>query len=113
MPIGRYKCDDCLAISKKRRKEKERRRRRAVEKGVEREPYTLAEIAARDRSVCQLCGKRVAMTKQVPHPKAPVVDHVLPLAVGGDDTRANVQLAHFMCNSIKSDGGSQQLALVG
>jgi hypothetical protein len=109
----RQKCDECLRISRKRRKERGKRRRRALKAGAITEPYTLAEIAARDRNVCQLCRKRVAMTKQVPHPKAPVVDHVLPLAAGGDDTRANVQLAHFLCNSIKSAGGSQQLALVG
>lgn len=53
------------------------------------------------------------MTKAVPHPKAPTIDHVLPLAAGGDDVRANVQLAHFECNWKKRDGGTQQLMLVG
>lgn len=53
------------------------------------------------------------MTQAVPHPKAPTIDHVVPLAEGGHDTRANVQLAHFLCNSIKGRGGSQQLALIG
>lgn len=110
---GRFKCDSCLLLSRKRRKERDKRRRRAAKRGARSEPYTLAEIAARDRNMCQLCKKRVAMTKTVPDPKAPVIDHVLPLACGGDDTRANVQLAHFLCNSIKSAGGSQQLALVG
>lgn len=73
----------------------------------------MAEIAARDRNMCQLCGKRVAMTQSVPHPKAPTIDHVLPLSQGGDDVKANVQLAHFACNSSKGAGGCQQLALVG
>ena len=54
------------------------------------------------------------MTKAVPHPRAPTVDHVVPIAEGGDDTRANVQLAHFLCNSTKSNGGGvEQLALIG
>lgn len=92
---------------------KSRLRRKARRRRVVHEPYTLAEIAARDRNVCQLCRRRVAMTKQVPHPKAPTIDHVLPIAAGGDDTRANVQLAHFECNWMKRDGGTQQLALVG
>jgi len=83
-------------------------------RGVVSEKYTLAEIAQRDRAICQLCRKRVAMTQVVPHPKSPTIDHVVPLACGGDDTRANVQLAHFMCNAIKnSRGGTQQLALIG
>jgi 5-methylcytosine-specific restriction endonuclease McrA len=53
------------------------------------------------------------MTKAVPHPKAPTIDHILPIACGGNDTRANVQLAHFICNSRKGTRGSQQLALAG
>ncbi|WP_112469424.1 HNH endonuclease [Streptomyces triticisoli] len=89
------------------------RRRRAAKRGGASEPYTTPEIAERDRFRCQLCGKRVAMKQVVPHPKAPTVDHVVPVSEGGDDTRANVQLAHFLCNSVKGPRGSQQLALLG
>lgn len=89
------------------------RRRRAAKRGGASEPYTLAEIAERDRSRCALCGGRVAMKQVVPHPKAPTIDHVVPVSEGGDDTRANVQLAHFRCNSVKGPRGSQQLALIG
>ena len=106
-------CEECRERSQREARRRAKRRRRAAKSGAKSEPYTLAEIAARDRNVCQLCKKRVAMTRSVPDPKAPVIDHVLPLARGGDDTRANVQLAHFLCNSIKSARGSQQLALVG
>lgn len=73
----------------------------------------MAEIASRDRHMCGLCKKRVAMTKAAPHPKSPTIDHIVPLADGGEDTRANVQLAHFICNVRKAAGGSQQLVLVG
>jgi 5-methylcytosine-specific restriction endonuclease McrA len=41
------------------------------------------------------------------------VDHIIPLSKGGDDTRANVQLACWGCNSAKSDGGADQLLLFG
>lgn len=53
------------------------------------------------------------MTEVVPHPKAPTIDHVVPVSEGGDDTRTNVQLACFRCNSAKGARGSQQLALIG
>lgn len=89
------------------------RRRRAAKRGGVSEPYTTAEIAERDRFRCGLCGKRVPMGVKVPDPLAPTIDHVLPLVEGGDDTRANVQLAHFRCNSVKGPRGSQQLALIG
>jgi len=77
------------------------------------EPYTLADIARRDRYRCQLCHRTVDMSVSWPHPESPTIDHVVPLADGGDDTRANVQLAHLGCNSRKGARGSQQLALVG
>lgn len=35
------------------------------------------------------------------------LDHIIPLAAGGAHTYANVQLAHFLCNSRKSDGDAQ------
>lgn len=113
LPVGRKSCDPCLHLIKRARKRQGKRRRRAMKLGVPSEPYTLAEIAARDRFTCQLCHKRVAMTKAVPHAKAATIDHVVPLADGGDDTRANVQLAHFECNWRKADHGTQQLALIG
>jgi 5-methylcytosine-specific restriction endonuclease McrA len=89
------------------------RARRALKRGLPTEPYTFAEIAERDRRTCQICCRRVAMTKVAPHPKAPTIDHVIPISDGGPDTRANVQLAHFWCNSHKGTRGTQQLALVG
>lgn len=89
------------------------RRRRAAKRGGASEPYTLAEIAVRDRMRCGLCGRRVPMDRKVPNPLAPTIDHVLPISEGGDDTRANVQLAHFRCNNVKGARGCQQLALIG
>lgn len=89
------------------------RRRRAQLRGTRSEPYTTAEIAERDRFRCGLCGKRVPMDVRVPSPLAATIDHILPISEGGDDTRANVQLAHFRCNNVKGARGSQQLALIG
>ena len=89
------------------------RRRRAAKRGGASEPYTLTQIARRDQSRCGLCGGRVHMVAKVPHPQAPTIDHIVPISEGGDDTRANVQLAHFRCNSVKGARGSQQLALIG
>lgn len=106
-------------VAARRERERQRlqqknRRRRAQVRGAGSEPYSLAEIARRDRRRCGLCGERVAMTKAVPHPRSPVVDHVVPLAKGGSDLRTNVQLAHYRCNASKgAAGGGEQLALIG
>jgi 5-methylcytosine-specific restriction endonuclease McrA len=54
------------------------------------------------------------MAKSVPHPKAPTIDHIIPLSAGGDDTKANVRLAHFLCNSRRGNRGDvEQLKLIG
>lgn len=113
---GRRKCDGCMATNKSARKRGQKRRRRAVKLGVLSERYTLAEIAQRDCYRCHICNGRVAMKQVVPHEKAPTIDHIVPIAEGGEDTRANVQLAHFICNARKSNGtvpGGEQLLLFG
>lgn len=77
------------------------RRRRAAKRGGVSEPYSMEEIAVRDGFQCGLCGGEVPMTAKVPDLLAPTIDHKVPVSKGGDDTRANVQLAHFRCNSVK------------
>lgn len=79
-------------------------RRRALERDAFVAPVNRRSVYERDRWVCQLCREPVARGKAVPHPKAPTIDHIVPLARGGTHEPANVQLAHYLCNSIKSDG---------
>lgn len=94
--------------------QRKNRRRRAQKRGAASERYTLAEIAARDYGKCGLCGKRVPMDHKHPDPLSATIDHVIPISLGGDDTRANVQLAHFRCNNAKgARRAGEQLALIG
>jgi 5-methylcytosine-specific restriction endonuclease McrA len=94
--------------------ERKWRRRRARQREAASEPYTLMDIATRDGFTCQLCRKRVDMMKPHPHPKSPSIDHKVPFSESLDDTRANVQLAHFDCNWRKgARGGPEQLFLFG
>lgn len=91
-----------------------RDRRRARERDAFVESVSRWKIFERDKWICQLCKRKVNRNAVVPHPRAPVIDHVIPLARLGTHEPANVQCAHFMCNSIKSDrGGGEQLALIG
>lgn len=93
---------DVDAVERERQRlQQKNRRRRALIRGVDSEPYTLEEIAERDTRVCGLCHLAVDMDLRWPRPGSPSIDHVFPLVHGGDDTRANVQLAHFGCNSGK------------
>lgn len=113
VPSTRKRCDDCRDAVLREHYQGKNRRRRAVKRKADAEPYTLAEIAERDRFRCQLCRRKVNMQLRSPHPRSPTIDHVIPIVEGGGDVRANVQLAHRDCNTRKGARGSQQLALVG
>lgn len=71
-------------------------------------------IFVRDDWRCHICKRKVSKVKQVPHPRAATIDHLVPLAQGGTHEPANVATACFECNCIKSDGAANdQLMLVG
>ena len=108
---GQFCSDDCAKHTQRRLA---RHRRRALQVAAFVAPVYRRKIFERDKWHCKLCRKPVARTKQVPHPKAPVLDHIVPLASGGTHEPANVQCAHFLCNSLKSaGGGGEQLLLIG
>lgn len=66
-------------------------------------PVYRKKIYTRDGWICQLCLESVDPTLKFPEYLSPTLDHVIPLAKGGTHEPANVQLAHFICNSRKSD----------
>jgi 5-methylcytosine-specific restriction endonuclease McrA len=56
------------------------------------------EIFERDGWICCLCHAAVSPELAWPDPLSPSLDHVLPLVAGGEHSRANTQLAHWICN---------------
>jgi hypothetical protein len=92
------------ACGKRADRQARRDRKRAAEKTVR---IYRRKVFERDNWTCRLCRKPVQQGAVVPHPKAPTVDHILPLALGGSHTAENVQTAHFICNSKKSQNVTQ------
>lgn len=89
-------------------------RRRARLAGVGFVPIDRLKIFERDRWTCQLCFKRIPKRLKSPHPRSATLDHIVPLAEGGEHTVTNVHAAHRLCNSSKSHrGGGEQLLLIG
>lgn len=71
-----------------------------------------SEIFLADGYRCYLCGRMTDKTKSYPHPKAPTIDHIIPLAKGGLHERSNCRTACARCNWAKQDrGGGEQFAL--
>lgn len=58
---------------------------------------------ARTRPNCHICGKPIDWDADWKDPMSFVVDHVIPLAKGGEDALSNMRAAHRQrsCNSTK------------
>lgn len=100
-----------IRLSQYRRLAKDRRR------AVKRKAYVAdvwrKTIFERDGYRCHLCAKKTNPKHKVPHPKAPTIDHIVPLAGGGTHEPLNCRTACFRCNSLKGDrGGGEQLLLI-
>jgi 5-methylcytosine-specific restriction endonuclease McrA len=68
-------------------------------------------VFKRDGYRCQICQRKTRGT--FPNLMAPTIDHIVPLALGGDHSYLNVQCACFGCNSRKgAHGAGDQLRLV-
>lgn len=104
-PDARY----CSAVCASRAKQS---RRRARKRGAEHVPYSRVDVFVRDGYRCHLCRRLTLRTAVVPHPRAPVIDHLVPLGPGADALH-NVATACFMCNSTRRDVGPAQLLLFG
>lgn len=104
---GRLYCPACGP-----RVAKDRERARKKDAFVERVYRNY--VYERDGWMCQLCGEPLARHEKVPHDFAPTLDHIIPLSRGGTHEYANVQAAHFICNSRKGARPvGEQLLLVG
>ena len=61
------------------------------------------KIIFASQTVCAICGRQVDFSKKFPDPWSATVDHIIPIAKGGDPANLeNMQLAHLACNRLKS-----------
>lgn len=76
-------------------------------------------LRERDGSDCRICRSAIRFdlrsgTRGDPSGLGPSVDHVVPRSERGDDSLANLRLAHWKCNRDRGNrGGYEQLMLVG
>jgi 5-methylcytosine-specific restriction endonuclease McrA len=77
--------------------------RRAILKGATVEKIDRGQVYLRDNGICGICNLPVPLHEVT-------LDHIIPLARGGEHSYRNIQLAHRSCNSSKgsklqSNGG--------
>lgn len=79
------------------------RQRQIVARGVPFDrAYGLAEVAIRWGWCCAICGWVVDPSLRFPHMSSGQVDHIVPVTLGGHHVLDNLQLAHRLCNQVKS-----------
>lgn len=86
-------------------------KRRAVERGATATPLDPLQIFERDSWKCGICRRKVSKTLKHPHPRSASLDHIVPIAAGGQHEPLNVQCAHLVCNLRKQHTGAGQLLL--
>lgn len=92
---------DCCTKSTRRTA---RIKRKARTRAATVEPVNPTRVFVRDGWLCHLCGGKTDKTKRgTYHPKAPELDHIIPLSKGGPHSYANTACAHRACNHAKSD----------
>jgi 5-methylcytosine-specific restriction endonuclease McrA len=64
----------------------------------------------RTKPACGICQGEIDYNLHWRDPMSFVVDHIVPLARGGSDTRDNKQAAHRHCNRQKSDKLEEEMA---
>lgn len=72
--------------------------RRARRFGATVEEFSPREIFDRDEWNCHICMWPIDSTIEYPDPLSPSIDHVIPLARGGEHSRANCRASHLRCN---------------
>lgn len=104
----KYCCPDCA--KKSSNKQRDHRRRMKITARLIDNDITVEGLYRRDSGVCYLCGGRCNLEDYTVRDGAfvagdwyPSIDHVVPLAKGGEHSWNNVRLAHRRCNILKSD----------
>lgn len=85
--------------------------RRARKAGARVESFTPVEIFERDGWVCGICDEPVDRTKVYPDPNSSSLDHIRPLSLGGEHSRANTRLAHLSCDKRRGAARGEDLTI--
>lgn len=96
------KCRPVDAELKAKHKRTAKAKRRARKRGADCETVDPFKVFERDGWRCHLCGCKTDRSKRgTPHPKAPELDHIVPLSKGGPHNYGNTACACRKCNYTK------------
>jgi 5-methylcytosine-specific restriction endonuclease McrA len=112
--IAQRLCAVCGSAARKATKAIHRKARKLRLRGVRVEQVNPLKVLERDRWTCQLCGTKTPKRLRGTYDdRAPEVDHIIPIAQGGEHSYLNTQCACRRCNLAKSGSAKGQLRLFG
>jgi predicted nucleic acid-binding Zn ribbon protein len=101
--------DEC---ARKNQKRASKAVRRARKKGLGCEVFDPLDVFKRDRWTCQLCGVKTPKNlRGTCNDEAPELDHIIPLALGGEHSMRNTQCLCRKCNRDKGATAQGQLRI--
>lgn len=101
--------DEC---ARKNHKRASKAVRRARKKGLGYESFDPLDVFKRDRWTCQMCGAKTPKTyRGTCDDRAPELDHIIPLALGGEHSMRNTQCLCRKCNGDKGATARGQLRI--
>lgn len=110
-----HMCSDACKIEAAQRcKRISRKKRKAVERGA-RVGHSVDPLVVFDRDGwrCQMCRRQTPPDKRgTYHKRAPELDHIMPLSLGGEHSYRNTQCLCRSCNAAKSNKPMGQLSLL-
>jgi 5-methylcytosine-specific restriction endonuclease McrA len=72
------------------------------------------KVFDRDKWTCQLCKKKTPKALRGSlDPRAPELDHIMPVSLGGEHSYRNTQCSCRACNGSKSNRPLGQMLLIG
>ena len=111
---GEESCEPCRKAAREARLTRNRdgqrtaSRRRRLRHQTSWDGVSDEEILDRDNWMCWICKRRIGKTLKYPHPRSASIDHLIPLALGGDDTAFNKKAAHLRCNITRQTGAADE-----
>lgn len=97
-------CHECALENKRKERRIHRSRRRARIKGAKNEPIDPLLVFESHGWSCYVCGEDTPKKlRGTIKPRAPELDHIIPLSKGGSHTLDNVACCCRECNNEKAD----------
>lgn len=104
----------CRDKFSKKSKRIARKKRKAIERGAQvGSSVDPIDVFERDGWRCQMCRCKTPSSKRgTYHKRAPELDHIMPLSLGGEHSYRNTQCLCRSCNASKSNTPMGQLSLL-